>query len=224
MTNPTYFQIILPHLDWLRKQRDTVTEKSERRGVNAGIILFSAIFLEGLLEDILCSFIWHYSDVSEVAKSKGLVDIESISSLEGYYRTFESLGVSVHSFLIQKQQEDLATIFSFSNLLAHGQRDSYLVLTEEDWTPKKVVGSFYSDLEKFFVKRKVLSKSQSPQPNMDFRLFSDPVADWIYEATMDLSLVIMKQLQFQLQTQSFIQINHLRRIDELFKARQNSKS
>jgi len=57
LTSPTYIQVIYPHLLWLRNQRQTASDKRDRDGINASIILFSAIFLEGLIEDVLCTFV-----------------------------------------------------------------------------------------------------------------------------------------------------------------------
>src|ERR1700677_2743931 len=51
ITNPTYRQIIQPHLKWLLDKRDTAA-RMDRVGINAAIILFSAIYLEGFLEEV----------------------------------------------------------------------------------------------------------------------------------------------------------------------------
>lgn len=194
LVNPIWATLICPHLIWLRKQRDLTVDKKDRIGINAGIILFSAIFLEGFLEDILCALVPHFSN-GFGEKSKTLLDIErGAYKLEVYKDHFENFGFSFTKFLTNNEEEDLGEIFDFRNLLAHGQRDSYLTFHEGDWTPKKIVGSFYADIEKFFIRRKILPKSRLKQPNYS-ELFSDPVANWVFETTDSLEKKILKNIQ-----------------------------
>ncbi len=196
MTNPIYVQIIYPLLLWLTRQRDSVTDHTERMSINGGIVLYSAIFLEGFLEDILCTFIPHYSDGAG-GKTTALIDIERATSLDGYKRLFRGFGLRLGDFLDFKEQEDLDFIFRYRNLLAHGQRDSYLIFHEDDFIPKGIAGSVYADIEKFLVKRRVLKKTGSVQPN-HFGLFSDPVADWVFARAKAISAKIAEALVQQL--------------------------
>ncbi len=214
--NPVYFQIIYPHLKWLRARRDEVSDQNDRMGANAGIVLFSAIFLEGFLEDALTTFAPHYSNgLGE--KAKTLVNIERTSSLDGYKTLFESFGFELYSFLSSVDQEDLDFIFSFRNLLAHGQRDSYLILHDGDWMPKEIVGSFYQGIEKFLVKRRVLQTKASVQP-LHSELFSDPVADWVYSRTMEISEEILGKLKTLVDMTRIVQQSNLDRISRFLDA------
>lgn len=176
--NPIYIQITYPLLDLLTKKRDTISDATNRMAVNGGIILYSAIFLEGFLEDFLCTFIPHYAD-GKSGKTAALTDIERTSALDNYKRLFRGFGLHLRDFLTDREQEDLDFLFGYRNLLAHGQRDSYLIFHEADFTPQGIEGSHYALVEKFLVKRRVLKKSKSVQPNHN-GLFSDPVADWVF--------------------------------------------
>ncbi len=199
ITNPTYLQIIYPHLNWLLKQRNLV-KSNERVGVNASIILFSAIFLEGFMEDILCSFISDYSDKTNLKKSPRLIAIEMISSLDKYKSEFEIFGMSLERILNdEKLEENLSIIFKLRNILAHGQRESYLTLWEIDRQIKEIEGSCFKDIEKFFVKRKIFKKStKTVQPNMNNEIFSDSVADWVHKQSLKMASVIISGVSFKL--------------------------
>ena len=171
---------------WLRKQRDNVADVSERRGANAGIILFSSIFLEGFLEEVLCGCVDYYANDTLDGKSKELERIEKLTALRWYKKEFENLGLSLDTFLNAEEREDLEAVFQFRHRIAHGQRDSYLVFHGEDFTPDGTSGSHYEWLEQFLYRRGVLSKPKSVQPNVDFCTFSDPAADWVFDAVVRL--------------------------------------
>lgn len=213
MTNPIYVQVIYPLLLWLARQRDSVTDRTERMSINGGIILYSAIFLEGFLEDVLCTFIPHYSDGAG-GKTAALTDIERASSLDGYKLLFKGFGLHMRDFLNDREQEDLDFIFRYRNLLAHGQRDSYIIFHEADFVPKGIAGSVYADIEKFLVKRKVLTKTGSVQPNHS-ELFSDPVADWVFARSKVISVKIARALEQRLPDYQMSQRMNVLRLTQL---------
>lgn len=186
MSNPIYIQVIYPHLMWLRKQRSSVIDVPEKRGVNAGIILFSSIFLEGFLEDVLCGCVEHYANDTLDGKSKELERMEKLTSLRWYKKEFEDQGLSLDTSLSEEEREDLEAVFQFRNRIAHGQRDSYLIFHGDDFVAKGTSGSHYEWLEQFLCRRGVLNKPKSVQPNADFGTFSDPAADWIFDAVVRL--------------------------------------
>ena len=217
LTNPTYRQIIYPHVEWLLNQRKETTEKNHRVGINSGIILFSAMYLEGFLEDILCTFLPTYSNSTSDGKSDAMTKIEEISSLPKYKDAFESFGVPLSRLLSVRDLEDMDAIFKFRNLLAHGQRESYLLLREEgNFTTKQVSQNPFTDLESFFVKRKILKKSAYIQPNIEGQLFSDPVADWFSKTSLDLSFKILKALMQKLEIRNATQTFNLNTLYEFF--------
>lgn len=217
LTNPTYRQIIYPHVEWLFTQRKVVTDKNHRVGINSGIILFSAMYLEGFLEDILCTFLPTYSNSTSDAKSEAMTKIEEISSLHKYKDAFESFGVPLSRLLSVKEQEDIDAIFKFRNLLAHGQRESYLLLFEEgNFITKQIAKNPFTDLENFFVKRKILKKSQHIQPNKDGHLFSDQVADWFSKTSLSLSFKILKELEQKLEIRNTSQTFSINTLHEFF--------
>lgn len=215
LTNPIYIQIIWPLLLWLTRQRDSATDQPTRMSINGGIILHSAIFLEGFLEDILCTFIPNYSD-GMGGKTAALTDIEKTSSLEGYKSLFRGFGLRLGDFLNGREQEDLDFIFRYRNLLAHGQRDSYIIFHGEDFVPTGITGSVYEDIEKFLVKRKVLTKSRSIQPNHS-GLFSDPVADWVFERARVVITKMVKALEQQLPDYQMLQRMNVLRFSQIMR-------
>jgi hypothetical protein len=217
LTNPTYLQIIYPHVEWLLSQREVNTDRNHKIGINSGVILFSAIYLEGFLEDILCTFLPTYSNSTSDGKSEAMTKIEELSSLPKYKDAFEGFGIPINSLLKVKDLEDVDAIFKFRNLLAHGQRESYLLLREEgDFTTKQVSKNSFTELESFFVKRKILKKSQYIQPNIEGQLFSDSVADWFSKTSLDLSLKILKELKLKLEYRNISQIHKINTLHEFF--------
>lgn len=196
ITNPIYVQIIYPLLDLLTQRREQISDATNRMAVNGGIILYSAIFLEGFLEDFLCTFIPHYADGTG-GKTPALMDIERTSSLDDYKRLFRGFGLHLRDFLNDREQEDLDFIFRYRNLLAHGQRDSYVIFHEADFVPQGIDGSHYAAIEQFLVKRRLLPKSKSVQP--DHRgLFSDPVADWVFDRAKAIVTKMTTELERRL--------------------------
>lgn len=205
LISPIYLQIIQPHLIWLLKQRPLTEATQDRIGVNASIILFSAIYLEGFFEDVLCSFIWSTYDRRRNTKSQAVYNIEKLASLDSYIEAFERIGVPLSNFLSGVDSEDLNIIFKLRNLLAHGQRDSYYVMHAGDYKPQTTEGGYYKKLDEFFVKRKIIKYNPHPQGN-DFKvIFSDPVADWVYKRMKELCLSILKHMESGIKTQSQLQ-------------------
>ena len=212
LTNPIYVQIIYPLLLWLTRQRDSVSQ-ADRMGINGGIILYSAIFLEGFLEDILCTFIPNYAD-STGGKTAALTNIEKTSGLEGYKVLFRGFGLQLGDFLNDEEQEDLDFIFRFRNLLAHGQRDSYIIYHGEDFRPTGIAGSVYADIEKFLIKRSIVKKTGSVQPNHT-ELFSDKVADWVFARTTAIVAKMFKVLEQRLPYHQMSQQANVLRLSQL---------
>lgn len=219
MTNPIYIQVIYPHLMWLRQQRESITDKAERMGVNAGAILFSAIFLEGFLEDVLCGCVWHYANDSLDGKSEDLDKFEKLTSLKNYRKAFEDVGLPLDGLLTEEEREDLDAIFKFRNRIAHGQRDSYIIFHGEDFVPQSTTGSHYEWLEQFLLRKGVLEKTGNVQPNVNFGTFSDEAADWVFAAVVRLIEKLLPRfeeagakhlsLQTRLRTMRFLLDNRL---------------
>jgi len=179
-----------------------VEAAQDRIGVNASIVLFSAIYLEGFFEDILCSFVWSTYDRRRNAKSQAIYDIEKLASLDSYAEAFERMGVPLGNFLSDADSEDLNIIFHLRNLLAHGQRDSYYIMLSDGYMPKVIKGGYYEKIDKFFVKRRVIKRNSHPQGNDFSVIFSDPVANWIYKKVKDLCLTVLKHVEWGIEMHS----------------------
>lgn len=215
LTNPIYIQITYPLLRWLKRQRGTVANSTDRMGVNGGIILYSAIFLEGFLEDILCALVPHYAD-DDGTKSTTLAGIEKTTGLRKYKDLFKDFDLQIDNFLNDEEQEDLDFIFRYRNLLAHGQRDSYIIYHGDDFVPRGIDGSVYADIWHFLIKRGVLKETGSVQPDHS-GLFSDEVADWMFARVRAIVATMFETLNVQLPHFQALQRANMMRITQMMR-------
>jgi hypothetical protein len=197
------FPYIEKHIDFLYMSRKSLErkQKDEKVGINYSIILFSACFIEGLLESDLKDLAKHrekiFNEIKEedfykrrikgtvlnkmlnltednISRTTGIGNFESIFKLLSYKRT----PAKYSDF---KNWEGINVLFNFRNVLAHGREiTAQRILawwTDNNWQDEFKGG--YKATESYLIKKKIIKKGIIENRSAE-QLFTNKVADHFY--------------------------------------------
>lgn len=197
--SPLYLQIVRPHIIWLlEKRREMELEPSntvdfDRRALNSAIALYSAIFIEGVCEDILCSCAHMYTkEVYGDKTSSKIAEIEKTYTLENYIKLFKEIfAKDLRAILGDVLWLDMDMIFKFRNHLSHAQRENTKTIILNDKIINILSSGYFSNLIKYLIKKKVIGNRLYNKGDHLQVIFSDKVSDWFRDKAEEISKKIL---------------------------------
>ncbi len=183
------FECIPPWIDWQTKQRTALSITEEiRAGINFSIILASACYIEGNFERILIKIINAVGEQSEPLHQRLMNDlrekVKKTTGSEGYDEIFALVvGKKANEILGNPDLwENIKTLFSFRNVLAHGRAVGYKLyfpLGAGGFWDEEFSGG-YKKVEEFLL-RKNLIQARHIEEASNWHYFSDEVADFFWK-------------------------------------------
>ncbi len=207
-------------VEFLIQSRDNRQTTNLRMGINHAIILYSACYVESVMEQVLKTILARRRKVFNRIKMSKLDDLRTTNFLfaaleeDIRIRISRSTGIVPYLDLIRlltdttpdttvvrnekvaRLLEGTQVLFAFRNVLAHG-REVYATRLSAYWIQEPWQESFsggYKQAEQYLIKLRLLDRPFMDSDKIDL-FFTDSIADHFWTLARDFITAITKSLE-----------------------------